>query len=78
MNARPGTIERAFELARNSQLTTVEQIRKQLKAEGYGDWQEQLSGSHIRQQLREIVWAKRRASGAPGQPDGGAAPSTAG
>lgn len=52
---RPGTIERAFQIARDSQFTTIDQIRRKLKEEGYGDWQEQLSGSAIRGQLRKVI-----------------------
>jgi hypothetical protein len=63
-NRRPGTIERAFELARGSSLPTVEQIRRRLKAEGYVDWEFQLSGKQIRSQLRDIVSAKRKPGGA--------------
>ena len=62
---RPGTIERAFELARGSSLTTVEQIRRRLKAEGYIDWEFQLSGKQIRAQLRDIVSAKRTLRATP-------------
>ncbi len=60
MQKRLGTVERAFELAHHSELMTVEKIRRRLKAEGYSDWQEQLSGTSIRKQLRTIVAAKRR------------------
>jgi len=62
---RPGTIERAFELAYDSSLTTVEQIRRRLKAEGYIDWEFQLSGKQIRAQLRDIVNARRTLRAAP-------------
>lgn len=61
---RPGTVERALELARGSSLTTVEQIRRRLKAEGYVDWEFQLSGKQIRTQLRDIVSAKRKLNAA--------------
>jgi hypothetical protein len=60
---RPGTVERAFELARDSSLPTVEKIRRKLKAEGYIDWEFQLSGRGIRRQLQEIVVAKRDSTG---------------
>jgi hypothetical protein len=59
MSIRPGTVERAFQLARESELLTVEKIRVRLKAEGYSDWDFQLSGKSIRDQLRAIVVAKR-------------------
>jgi hypothetical protein len=60
MKRIPGTIERAFELARNSPILTVEKIRRQLKAEGYIDWEFQLSGREIRRQLQALVVAKRK------------------
>jgi len=60
MMIRPGTVERAFELARDSQIMTVEKIRRRLKAEGYVDWEFQLSGREIRRQLQAIVVAKRK------------------
>ena len=59
MVRRPGTVERAFELAQDSQLMTVEKIRRRLKAEGYSDWEFQLSGRSIRRQLQALVVAKR-------------------
>ena len=61
MSHRPGTIERAFDLAKNSPILTVEKIRRRLKAEGYVDWEFQLSGREIRRQLRALVVAKRKA-----------------
>ena len=64
MSRRPGTVERAFELARDSQITTVENIRRRLKAEGYIDWEFQLSGREIRRQLQALVVAKRERAGA--------------
>ena len=60
MQIRPGTVERAFELARDSQIMTVEKIRRRLKAEGYVDWEFQLSGREIRRQLQALVVAKRK------------------
>ena len=60
MHIRPGTVERAFELARESQIMTVEKIRRKLKAEGYVDWEFQLSGREIRRQLQALVVAKRK------------------
>ena len=59
-NIRPGTVERAFELARDPHILTVEKIRKRLKAEGYIDWEFQLSGRQIRRQLQALVVAKRK------------------
>jgi hypothetical protein len=60
MTLRPGTIQRAFELAHDSDVLTVEKIRRRLKAEGYVDWEFQLSGREIRRQLQALVVAKRK------------------
>ena len=69
MKKQLGTVERAFDLARNSPITTVEQIRRRLKAEGYSDWEFQLSGREIRRQLQALVVSKRkRASAEPVEP----------
>jgi hypothetical protein len=46
----PGIIERAFELAHNS--TTVEDIRKALKSEGYSNVDAHLAGPSIRAELK--------------------------
>ncbi|MES1200305.1 MAG: hypothetical protein ABUS57_02510 [Pseudomonadota bacterium] len=60
MTRRLGTVERAFDLAQNSDILTVEAIRRRLKAEGYSDWEFQLSGREIRRQLQALVVAKRK------------------
>jgi hypothetical protein len=50
-------IERAFEIARSGQVTTVEAIRKQLKREGYEQgW---LVGRGLVSQLRGIIDSTR-------------------
>lgn len=46
----PGIIERAFQLAAN--LTTVEEVRKALKSEGYSNVDAHLAGPSIRADLK--------------------------
>ncbi len=52
----PGTIERAFELA--SSLTTVEDVRKALKTEGYSNVDAHLAGPSIRADLKRHLGAE--------------------
>jgi len=53
MNRPAGTVERAFELARH--LKDVEEIRGQLRAEGYFNVDAHLMGKQIRSELAEII-----------------------
>jgi hypothetical protein len=48
---QPGIIERAFELAHGA--TTVEEVRKALKCEGYSNVDAHLAGRSIRADLRK-------------------------
>jgi len=48
-----GIIERAFQLAR--QLTTVEEIRSQLRQEGYSSVDAHLMGRKIRSDLVKVI-----------------------
>jgi len=50
-----GTVVRAFELARSGACHSVEDIRRQLKSEGYSSYQEHLSGKLIKKQLLELM-----------------------
>ena len=52
---RKSTVERAFELAREGKCLTVQQIRKQLAAEGYAAIHAHLEGAGIGQQLRAAM-----------------------
>jgi hypothetical protein len=51
-------LERAFELAKSGQCTTVEEIKKKLKAEGFQD--NQVVGRTLTKQLRELIDAAKR------------------
>jgi hypothetical protein len=48
----PPIIERAFELAREGSCRTVEDIRRSLKKERYGDADSHLAGSSLVKQLK--------------------------
>ena len=50
-------IERAFEIARSGTCTTVEDIRKQLRAEGYD--RDQIFGRELLRQLRTLITEAR-------------------
>ena len=59
MSLPTDTIKRAFELA--EELPTVAHIRAALKDEGYPSVEEHLGGKVIREQLNEIIAARRNA-----------------
>jgi hypothetical protein len=48
-------LERAFELARDGQVSDLEALRKRLTAEGYGGGVIQLTDHTIRRQLLTII-----------------------
>jgi hypothetical protein len=54
--SQPGIIERAFELARCS--TTVEEVRKSLKSEGYFQVDAHLAGPSIKAELKKVLGAR--------------------
>ena len=56
---KAGIIERAFQLAQ--QLANIEDIRSQLRKEGYSSIDAHLTGRKIRADLKEII---RQAAGA--------------
>jgi hypothetical protein len=49
-------LERAFQLARSGRLATVDDIKKQLRQEGY-EISSEYDGSSLRSQLRELIKA---------------------
>jgi len=55
---RPTCLERAFELAKSGDCAGVQEIRKQLRAEGYAE--AQLYGSSLTRQLRDLCLAAAR------------------
>lgn len=48
-----GTVERAFQLARES--TTLEEVRHKLRREGYTQVDEHLGGRAIRSDLKKLL-----------------------
>ncbi len=55
MEQGKGTVERAFELARDGSCSTVELIRQRLKSEGYDSVSEHISGPAIIRQLKAVL-----------------------
>jgi hypothetical protein len=54
------TIERAIQLARTSSCTSIDDIRKSLRREGYSGIDEHLAGSSIKKTLQEQMALRRR------------------
>ncbi|WP_159865553.1 hypothetical protein [Novosphingobium sp. 9U] len=50
-----GTVERAFQLASDGSSKSVNDVRRQLKQEGYTAIDEHLSGPTIKKQLAELM-----------------------
>lgn len=50
-----GTVTRAFELANSGTCRSVDQIRRQLKTEGYSSISEHLDGPTIKKQLTAAI-----------------------
>lgn len=55
MQSGESTIERALYLARSGQAKTVDEIRRKLKVEGYGNVDAHLSGGTLKNQLRASI-----------------------
>jgi hypothetical protein len=69
--ARPGTVERAFQIAGSVQIDTIEDIARQLGKKGYDRVADHLAGPLIRKQLRDVCGSattrkRRRARSALG------------
>jgi hypothetical protein len=58
MDTRLTSLERAFELAKSGQCATVDQIKRQLKAEGLSAGQ--VEGRMLIKQLRELMDAAKK------------------
>jgi hypothetical protein len=58
-------LERAFQLARSGRIGTVDDIKKQLKQEGYDVRSRGYAGLSLRSQLRELIKAAHLEPGAP-------------
>ena len=59
MTNRPTTLERAFQLARSGEYSTISDSRRQLKTEGFSDAPSQISGPSMLKQLRKLCEAAR-------------------
>jgi hypothetical protein len=61
MQLNVSCVERAFQIARSSGFTRMEDVRQQLKHEGYTDHSFQLQGPTIRRQLQSTMMAAKNA-----------------
>lgn len=59
---RPGTVERAYQLAKSGEFETARQIKVQLDREGYIDGYSQISGVAMARELGRICRARRAAN----------------
>lgn len=53
----PSLIERAYELARSGECLGLSDLRKRLRAEGYGHIESHLSGLGLRRELTALIEA---------------------
>ena len=67
MDYRVAALERAFQLARSGQVTRIDEIRKQLRREGYDDRVVE-GGRSLLSQLRGLIKAARLEPGPPPNP----------
>jgi hypothetical protein len=60
MNERPRLLERAFELARTGKCRTVDELRSELKREGFDNNTilSNIAGPSIRKQLAALIAAR--------------------
>jgi len=56
----PTALERAFELAKSGEYTSIVEIRSKLKSEGLGT--EQITGPSLLRQLRQLIAANAAAN----------------
>ncbi|PXA85817.1 hypothetical protein DMC47_36515 [Nostoc sp. 3335mG] len=59
MTQPPGTIERAYQLARMGTCRTIDDIVRQLSAERYDSPQAHLAGKSLRLELRSLIKARK-------------------
>ena len=57
MDSKVSALERAFQLAESGRLATVDDIKKQLKQEGYEVIFSIITGPSLRSQLRDLIKA---------------------
>ncbi len=56
---RPSTVERAYQLARSGQLTSLTEIRSRLRLEGYTDIRAHFTSLSLTADLRRTMLAAR-------------------
>jgi hypothetical protein len=61
----PTTLERAFELARSGDCSSLQDIRRRLKSEGFDQVEAHLAGPAIGKQLRRLCEEARTTSAEP-------------
>jgi hypothetical protein len=59
MEGERNTVVQAFALARSGRFSSVEEIERELRKEGFHSVQQHLSGPTLRQQLRELIAESR-------------------
>jgi hypothetical protein len=64
VDSKVSALERAFQLARSGRIATVDDIKKQLRQEGYVVSSE-YDGSSLRSQLRNLIKAAHLEPSAP-------------
>jgi hypothetical protein len=62
MDPNVSALERAFQLARSGRVANVDDIKKQLKQEGYDVSPRAFEGPSLRSQLKDLIKAARLAS----------------
>lgn len=60
ISGRPGAIQRAFELARSGECSSIRDLRDRLTAEGFSA--SQLEGPTLIRQLREVLRGAKSAA----------------
>lgn len=63
VDGKLSALERAFQLARSGRISTVDDIKKQLKQEGYDVSSREYAGPSLRSQLRELIKAAALGAG---------------
>jgi len=61
VNDRPSVIERAFQVAKSGKVSNTEQLRKQLRQEGYSNT-DSLRGRSLLQQISRMIGEAKSAS----------------
>jgi hypothetical protein len=60
IEASPGIVERAYQIARTGRVANIEELKAILKSEGYFNVSGQLTGPVLLKALRDLCIAARR------------------